>query len=111
MKRISFALLVLGVTLFCSVDTAAGDVEIALEAGDAETLLVAWLGELLYLHERDGCVFIGFEVCEITPTHLQAVARGGPPRERRGHLKAVTFSELEIRCDAEGCETTVVFDA
>jgi len=84
---------------------------IALEACDVETLLVAWLGELLYLDERDGCVLVDFDFCEITPTHLQAVARGGPPRERRGHLKAVTFSDLEIRCDAEGCETTVVFDA
>lgn len=83
---------------------------ISLEACDVETLLVAWLGELLYLDERDDCVLIDFDFREITPTRLQAVGRGGPPRERRGHIKAATFSDLEIHCTAEGCETTVVFD-
>ena len=83
---------------------------IELEAYDAETLLVTWLGELLYLDERDGSVFTDFTMLEVTPTRLQAIARGGPARERQRHIKAVTFSELKIvRTDA-GYETTIVFD-
>jgi len=83
---------------------------IELEAYDAETLLVAWLGELLYLAERDGCVFTDFDVLEITPTRLRAIVRGGPVREHQRHIKAVTFSSLEIVHTGEGYETTIVFD-
>jgi len=83
---------------------------VELEAYDAETLLVAWLGELLYLSEREGCVFTGFEMSEVTPTRLRAVARGGPARERRRYVKAATFNDLKIVRTDEGYETTVVFD-
>ncbi len=83
---------------------------IELEAYDIETLLVAWLGELLYLGERDGCVFTGFDVLEVTATRLQAVARGGAVRKHQRHIKAVTFSELEIVHTDEGYETIIVFD-
>jgi SHS2 domain-containing protein len=81
-----------------------------LEAYDAETLLVTWLGELLYMGERDECVFVEFDMLEITPLRLRAVVRGGTVREYRSHIKAVTFNELEIRRTDEGYETTIVFD-
>ena len=83
---------------------------VELEAYDVETLLVAWLGELLYLGERDEVVFTDFDLLEVTGTRLRAVARGGPVPEYRGHIKAVTFSELEIRRTDAGYETTIVFD-
>ena len=83
---------------------------IALEAYDVETLLVSWLGELLYLGERDGCVFADFDVLEVTPTWLRAVAWGGPVQEHGRHIKAVTFSEMEIVRTGEGHETVIVFD-
>ena len=83
---------------------------IQLDAYDAETLLVAWLGELLYLGERDGCVFADFDMLAVTPNRLQAVVHGGPPSEHRHHIKAVTFSDLEIVHTGDGYETTIVFD-
>ena len=85
-------------------------VPIELTAYDAETLLVSWLGELLYLSERDGIVFTTFEMEEMTPTHLRGVARGGPVQEIRQPIKAVTFSDLEIRSTPHGLETVIVFD-
>jgi len=81
-----------------------------LEAYDAETLLVTWLGELLYLGERDECVFTEFDILEATPTRLRVIVRGGAVREYHGHIKAVTFGGLEIRRTDEGYETTIVFD-
>lgn len=84
--------------------------QIELEAADTETLLVAWLGELVYLYERDGHVFVACEVQEITPTHLRAVVRGGPATEHRRYVKGVTFHNLRILCTESGCEATVVFD-
>jgi len=83
---------------------------IELGAYDAETLLVAWLGELLYLGERDGCVFTDFDMLEVVPTRLRSVARGGAVHEYWRHIKAVTFSDLEIVLTDEGYETTIVFD-
>jgi SHS2 domain-containing protein len=83
---------------------------IELEAEDAETLLVSWLGELLFLGERHRCVFTDFDMTEVTETRLEARARGGTAGERLGHIKAVTFSELKIAQSEEGFETTVVFD-
>ena len=83
---------------------------VELEAYDVETLLVTWLSELLYLGERDACVFTDFDVLEVTPTRLRAVARGGPAREHRRYIKAVTFNELEIVRTGAGYETTIVFD-
>ncbi|HET91803.1 MAG TPA: archease [Chloroflexi bacterium] len=84
--------------------------EVELEAYDLETLLVTWLGELLYLGERDGMVFPACQVLEITATTVRAVAQGGPVEEYHGHVKAVTFSNLNVECTDAGCETMIVFD-
>jgi SHS2 domain-containing protein len=83
---------------------------IDLEAYDAETLLVTWLGELLYLGERDGCVFTDFDMLEVTPNRLRAAVRGGPVSDHQRHIKAVTFSDLQIVHTDAGYETTIVFD-
>ena len=83
---------------------------VELEAYDIETLLVSWLGELLYLSERDGCVFADFDVLEVARSRLRAVVRGGPVSDYRTHIKAVTFSEMEIVHTDAGYETTIVFD-
>ena len=72
--------------------------------------LFTWLGELLYLGEQDNCVFTDFDVIEVTPTRLRAIVQGGPVQEHQAHIKAVTFSELEIVHNDGGYETTIVFD-
>lgn len=81
-----------------------------LSAPDMETLLVTWLGELIYLNERYGIVFTEFDLEEVTPTHLVGVARGGRPGEVRRFVKAATFSGLAIRPTDRGLETTITFD-
>ena len=83
---------------------------IDLTAYDAETLLVSWLGELLYLGEREGCVFIGFDMVKVTASRLQAIVRGGPATTHQRHIKAVTFNDLDIVHTDDGYETTIVFD-
>ena len=83
---------------------------IDLQAQDVEMLLVDWLSELLYLAEREDVVFVDFELSEVTPHRLQALARGGPIDERYVHIKAVTFSQLDIVKTDQGYETIVVFD-
>ncbi|HEY76666.1 MAG TPA: archease [Thermoflexia bacterium] len=98
--------------LLADPETVEPTVEVALdlEGFDAETLLVTWLGELLYYNETDQLVFTEFDLEEIKPTHLRGVARGGVPKETRRHIKAVTFHEMDIRPTDRGLETTIVFD-
>ena len=83
---------------------------VELNAYDVETLLVSWLGELLYLGEREECVFTDFDLLEVTPTRLWATIRGGSIHEHQRHIKAVTFSDMEIVQTGEGYQTVVVFD-
>ena len=85
-------------------------VEVELEADDVELLLVGWLSELLYLGERDDAVFVQFDIHELTARALSATARGGRNVERGAHIKAVTFSELEVQQRESRYETHIVFD-
>jgi len=84
--------------------------KVALESFDAETLLVDWLGELLWYTESEGLVFSRFEVQEITPTRLQAIVRGEVVSDLEKQIKAVTFHNLAIHRTEEGYEVTIVFD-
>jgi SHS2 domain-containing protein len=83
---------------------------IDLEAEDVEILLVDWLSELLFLGERDNLVFARVDRLEVAPNRLGATVLGGSVQEQRRHIKAVTFSELDIRQTNKGYETVVVFD-
>ncbi len=84
--------------------------KVALESFDAETLLVDWLGELLWYTESEGLVFSQFEVQEITPTRLRATVRGEVVSDLEKQIKAVTFHNLAIHRTEEGYEVTIVFD-
>ncbi len=83
---------------------------IELQAADVEMLLIEWLGELLYLGEKHEVVFTQFDILEVEDTALRAVARGGPVPRLDHHIKAVTFSEVDVKRIGSGYGTTVVFD-
>ena len=84
------------------------------EASDRETLLVAWLNELLYLHEAQGVALAEFDITRLEEESLQATAKGElMDRERHppvGHVKAVTYHMLSLRPTATGWEAQVVVD-
>ncbi len=84
--------------------------EIELQAYDVETLLVDWLGELLYLNETYGEAYRDYQIQAISSTSLKGVVWGGPVKGQREHIKAVTFNELEIQQSERGFETSIVFD-
>lgn len=84
--------------------------EIALEAIDLESLLVAWLSELAFWAETDMLVFSAFAFHRLTPAGLSAVAHGGRAPHIERHVKAVTFHELSITAEDGGWVTTIVFD-
>ncbi len=81
-----------------------------LDAFDAESLLVEWLSELAYWAEEDMLVFREFDLRRVTPSHLEAVVRGGRAPNLQKQIKAVTYHNLKISETDDGLETTVVFD-
>ena len=87
---------------------------ISVEALDQETLLVAWLGELLYIFETGHLVFNTFRMKSLTPQTLQASA-WGEEYDPQKHLfklgiKAVTYHQLRIWEEKGGWRARVIFD-
>jgi SHS2 domain-containing protein len=83
---------------------------IELNAIDAESLLVEWLGELAYWAESEMLVFKKFRIQKATPTYLQAKIFGGKISRLEKHIKAVTYHNLKIIETGNGFEATIVFD-
>jgi SHS2 domain-containing protein len=84
--------------------------EVQLEAYDLESLLVAWLNELLYLTESENLRFVRFRIGSIENSSLAATAIGVTAPDLNQHIKAVTFHDLRVVETGEGLETTIVFD-
>jgi SHS2 domain-containing protein len=88
--------------------------ELSVEAVDREALLVAWLGELLYLFDARRLVFSRFEIEELTDRSLKARAWGEDfDRERHGFkhgIKAVTYHQVQIRETPKGWRARVILD-
>ncbi len=83
---------------------------IQLQGVDRESLLVAWLNELLYLHESEGLGFERLEIQHLDETSIQAKVTGAPTQQWLKDIKAVTYHNLAI-CETEsGLEVTLVLD-
>lgn len=78
-------------------------------AGESETILVDFLGELLYLSENQGRAFKAFEFNEnehglwiqVSGYEISSIGR---------QIKAVTFHDLDIHTTESGLEATITFD-
>jgi SHS2 domain-containing protein len=84
--------------------------QVSLQSPDLETLMVDWLGELLYLTEQHGRGWTVRDVRVTSPGVLTAtvsLARNGRPQRS---IKAVTFSGLAIVKGPDGYEAAIVFD-
>jgi SHS2 domain-containing protein len=84
-----------------------------IESPDAESLLVTFLTELLYLAEQESLAFDNFdlETAQHTGSYgLRARMEGAPIKEHAKPVKAVTYHNLQIRVTDHGLEAEVVFD-
>ncbi len=93
-----------------SKETNALMTRINLTARDEAMLLVEWLQELLYESERQQAEFLRFDLSIVGEYRLQAEVEGVTPCVPKRGIKAVTYSDLVVHCDAKGCETTITFD-
>ena len=87
--------------LFGSTGSPEGhkQLKVELQAGDEEELLVAWLGEILYLVEQRGFCPAFFVIDEIGQQELKGSVVGGFQQEGRRPLrevKAVTYHLLHV---------------
>jgi len=83
---------------------------IRLRAPDVESLMVDWLNELIYLHDREGEIYNRFDVAFPAAGELKASVEGGRREADKLCVKAATFNDLEIREVAGGFEVRLVFD-
>jgi SHS2 domain-containing protein len=87
---------------------------IEAEAGNQEELLVAWLDELLYRATAKDMIYSQFEIEELTETRVSATAYGISASANRNRLKteikAITYSDLNIRRSGGTYQAEVIFD-
>lgn len=91
--------------------------DLSAEAEDLESLMVEWLGELVYRFEVDGLLFRDAEVrLEEAGGRFRLAARArGEPYDTDRHplevqVKGVTYHELRVEKADDGWVGRVVFD-
>ncbi|MCC6147433.1 MAG: archease [Anaerolineaceae bacterium] len=80
-----------------------------LEATDDESLLVAFLSELLFLQETEALAFDEMSI-HARGLKLQAHLTGGKIESQAKEIKAVTYHNLQILRLRARLEVTIVFD-
>jgi SHS2 domain-containing protein len=89
-------------------------VSIRVRSSSAETLLLHWLSELIYLVQTRRWLYHRIEFTRLGDTHLTAELHGERLAEGRHRLgrevKAVTFHDLRIHRDGDALRAQVLFD-
>ena len=80
-----------------------------IESLDVESLLVAFLSELVYYQEQENLAFDIFDVRVAAPW-LKVQMEGAQIESVDKAIKAVTYHNLKIEKTIAGFETTIVFD-
>ena len=80
-----------------------------MEGADLESLLVAFLSELVYYQEQENLAFDDFDL-RVAGQWLKVAMQGAKIGSLDKAIKAVTYHNLKIQRNAEGFETTIVFD-
>lgn len=80
-----------------------------VEGPDLESLLVAFLSELVYYQEQENLTFDDFDL-RVAGQWLKVAMEGAQTESVDKAIKAVTYHNLKIERTTEGFETTIVFD-
>ncbi len=79
------------------------------EAPDAESLLVAFLSELVYYQEQENLAFERFEL-NLEGQNLRVEMEGAQIAAIDKAIKAVTYHNMKIEETPRGVEVVIVFD-
>jgi SHS2 domain-containing protein len=111
-ENAALALFSLSCELSTVHDTESRPVEVT--ASDLESLLYAWLAELVAIAEADHFVFRRAVVSFADSSRIRATVYGEPldrGRHHSGtHIKAVTFHQLHVRETPDGWSAQVFLD-
>jgi len=88
--------------------SATQDLEV--EGIDAESLLVNWLNEILFVEQQHQVVCERFQIREVNGFHLCARIETRKCADHQSEIKAVTFHNLKVRETSAGLEAEVVVD-
>jgi SHS2 domain-containing protein len=83
---------------------------IELVSPDPESLLVRFLGELLWLGQEEGLGFDDFSISVEEPYHLKAELGGAAIANLDKEIKAVTYHNLAVLSTPQGLRVSIVFD-
>ena len=95
------------------VPNGGEDVPLAFEGTDAASLLVDWLGEILYLQDARDSLVSGIEVEEADQERVVGVVRLTPRGEvdpERTAVKAITYHQLAVENSGDAWRITVFVD-
>ena len=79
------------------------------DGADAESLLVAFLSELVYYQEQENLAFDTFDI-QMNGERITVNMEGGAIQSIDKAIKAVTYHNLKIERTSRGVEATLVFD-
>jgi SHS2 domain-containing protein len=87
--------------------------DIELTASDEESLLVAWLNELVFRFDTESIIFKRFDIIQLDSTHLKARGYGEKVDKSKHKLKigvkAATYHMLKVDKN-DGYRVQVIFD-
>ena len=87
--------------------------DIKINASDLESLLVAWLNELIYRFDTEGVLFKRFDIIQLGDTHLKARSYGEKVDSSKHSLKTgvkgATYHMLKVD-KTDGFRVQVLFD-
>lgn len=84
--------------------------EIKVSAQDKESLLVAWLSEILYRIEVNKKIYLKFNIKNLDDHSLSAEMIGYPIKNLARYIKAVTHHNLAIEKTNAGYQVIITFD-
>ena len=79
------------------------------KAPDLESLLVAFISELVWAVEQENLVFDSFDVV-LKGSNLKVIMSGAPILSINKSIKAVTYHNLKITKTERGFQVEIVFD-
>lgn len=93
-----------------AADSMPWEQAIYLQSPDLETLLVAWLNELIYFCEELCVCPKQFDIFAATDTEMHAVIHGRCPWRTHRVIKAATFHNLVVSVSTEGYQAQITLD-
>jgi len=84
--------------------------DVKVSADNLESLMIAWLSELLYLSDAKKITLSNFDIKKLTDKELEAKVLGGKINKVATFIKAATYNQLEIKKEKDMWKARIIFD-